>query len=170
MDLGSRGDSMVQLMQESCRRLAELNGDNLDFARGKMAGRVPLRRVDSVDARPELIHVVEELRTVHPDRAIRANVEIDCPIHCDVPRLSQLLSNLLGDALNHGAEDEPVIVTVREEDGMLTLAVRKGGEPIPAGKIKSLFDPFTRGSHRSTNGLGSGRYIAREKPRLMVGN
>ena len=162
LPLGTAGDGVVQLMQESCRRMAELTGDILDFARGKMGGGVPIRRTDSYDAASVLIHVIEELRTVHFDRDIRSKVEIVGPIYCDVPRLSQLLSNLLANALTHGAEREPVTVAIRKDNDMLILAVHNAGEPIPVGKIKNLFKPFTRGSSRSNNGLGLGLYIARE--------
>jgi two-component system, sensor histidine kinase and response regulator len=83
----------------------------------------------------------------------------------------QVISNLLGNALQHGRPEEPVGIRVDgREPGCVSIEVENGGE-IPAGLLPSLFDPF-RGS-RSDNGrrggLGLGLYIVREIVRAHGG-
>jgi sigma-B regulation protein RsbU (phosphoserine phosphatase) len=71
------------------------------------------------------------------------------------------LSNLVGNALTHGAPDQPVRVGAKTEDGELKLWVANAGEPIPAAAMERLFEPFFRGDVRdSRQGLGLGLHIA----------
>jgi phosphoserine phosphatase RsbU/P len=73
----------------------------------------------------------------------------------------QLFSNLLGNAVTHGAESEPVKVGAEIRNGAFELAMSNGAEAIPAEVIERLFQPFYRGNPaRRTSGLGLGLYIA----------
>ena len=75
--------------------------------------------------------------------------------------MGQLLSNLVGNALTHGAPDQPVRVGAETESGELKLWVANAGEPIPASAMERLFEPFFRGDVRdSRQGLGLGLHIA----------
>ncbi len=88
---------------------------------------------------------------------------INEPVDCDRVRIGQLLSNLLGNALTHGAKDEPVRVAAQTDADMLRIAVVNGGEPIDAATMQRLFQPFFRGDIRATQvGLGLGLHIASE--------
>ena len=62
---------------------------------------------------------------------IEADVAIDRGVHCDRTRIGQLLSNLLGNALTHGAADKPVIVHAETAGGTFELWVANAGKPIP---------------------------------------
>jgi len=74
-----------------------------------------------------------------------------------------LLSNLLGNALTHGAKDKPVRVLAGSEAGTLRISVANGGAPIPVATMARLFQPFFRGQVRSNrDGLGLGLHIASE--------
>jgi len=66
------------------------------------------------------------------------------PVNCDRSRIGQLVSNLVGNALSHGASNEPVRLRAATEDGVFTLTVANSGEPIPKAAIR-LFEPFFRG-------------------------
>ena len=52
--------------------------------------------------------VINEARTVHPQRTILADIEAPEPLLCDRGRIGQLLANLLLNALTHGDADGPV--------------------------------------------------------------
>ncbi|MGK4005244.1 hybrid sensor histidine kinase/response regulator [Sorangium sp. So ce1036] len=81
--------------------------------------------------------------------------------HWDPDRLAQVLSNLIGNALRHGASGTPIEVRVdgsrREE---VRLRVRNQGA-IPPEILPSIFEPFrtTAGGRAATDGLGLGLYI-----------
>jgi signal transduction histidine kinase len=72
-----------------------------------------------------------------------------------------VLSNLVGNALRHGAEGEEVTVMVRGAGADLVVEVHNGGE-IPPELRPNLFDPFRSGAQRSRDGLGLGLYIVRQ--------
>lgn len=159
--LDERSSTIVRRMGESARRMGDLIGDVLDFARGKLGGGLVLERSDDVPLGDALEQVVAELRTVHPARLIKAVFDIDRPIRCDPRRMMQLLSNLLGNALTHGDPARPVEVMARTTAEAFVLTVANGGAPIAADKLGKLFQPFTR-SGEGKEGLGLGLYIASE--------
>jgi sigma-B regulation protein RsbU (phosphoserine phosphatase) len=107
--------------------------------------------------------VVQELQLSWPDRSITTEISIDGPVYCDGKRIGQLLSNLLGNALVHGAAEGPVKVDAEVGRDDLVLSVANTGEPIPPDAMERLFEPFTREDVRpSQQGLGLGLYIASE--------
>ena len=110
---------------------------------------------------PVLEQVVDELRTASPRRMIETSFEIAEPVNCDRTRIGQLASNLIGNALTHGAPDQPVRVGAKTEGGEFRLWVSNAGEPIPSAAMKKLFEPFFRGEVRGgRQGLGLGLHIA----------
>jgi sigma-B regulation protein RsbU (phosphoserine phosphatase) len=152
---------MVSLIERSAARIAGLINDVMDFARGQLGSGLTLEVDANEPLAPVLLQVVGELRTSFPDRVIAADVEFDVPIPCDRPRIAQLLSNLLGNALTHGAAGMPVRVQASTEGGFLELSVSNAGDPIPPAAMERLFQPFTRGAVRpSQQGLGLGLFIA----------
>jgi sigma-B regulation protein RsbU (phosphoserine phosphatase) len=158
------------MMQTTVMRMASMIDNVLDFARGRLGGGITLEREAGKPLEPVLTQVVDELRLAWPGRVIEADFAIDRPVNCDRVRIGQLLSNLLGNALTHGAFDEPVVVHAETWDGSFELWVANVGEPIPPASIKKLFEPFFRGKARvSTQGLGLGLYIASQIARAHGG-
>jgi sigma-B regulation protein RsbU (phosphoserine phosphatase) len=141
----------------------------LDFARGRLGGGFVTNRNADEPLKPILEQVASELMTTHPGRTVKMDFDFVDPINCDRARLAQLFSNLLANALTHGAADRPVFVTATTGDGFLTLSVANSGEPIPPTAIKQLFRPFTRGSRSYSQGLGLGLFIASEIARAHWG-
>lgn len=167
--LDDKGNAVVAMMQASVGRMAGLIDNVLDFARGRLGGGVALMRA-ACPLEPALQQVVAELRAAHPDRAIQADIVLGRDIDCDAGRLSQLLSNLLGNALVHGAADRPVTVRAAVEKDALVISVENGGDPIPPYALSKLFQPFERGSlSPSLQGLGLGLYISSEIARAHGG-
>lgn len=80
-----------------------------------------------------LYEVVDELSSVYPDRVIDTAIQPGLSLHCDPERLSQLLSNLLKNALVHGSEHHPVFVVAHVRDGRFTLRVTNGGPDLGNG-------------------------------------
>jgi signal transduction histidine kinase len=74
-----------------------------------------------------------------------------------------VLSNLLSNAVTHGAPGEPILVRAVEREGNFVLSVLNAGEPMPTRVQQSWFKPFYRGDAAPREGgLGLGLYIASE--------
>ena len=152
---------VVAMLQTTVMRMAGLIDNVLDFARGRLGGGIALDRDARKPLEPVLHQVIDELRLASSGRQIEAEYAIDSPVDCDRTRIGQLVSNLVGNALSHGASNEPVRVRAETENGLFRFSVANGGEPIPAAAIEKLFEPFFRGKVRaSRQGLGLGLHIA----------
>jgi sigma-B regulation protein RsbU (phosphoserine phosphatase) len=152
---------VIAMLQTTVMRMAAMIDNVLDFARGRMGGGIALERDSGKPLEPVLLQVVDELRLASPGRAVETEFAIDQPVNCDRSRMGQLLSNLLGNALTHGAADKPVVVHAETREGFFQLWVANAGEPIPENVMDKLFEPFFRGKARaSRQGLGLGLYIA----------
>ncbi|TCU54619.1 phospho-acceptor domain-containing protein [Novosphingobium sp. PhB57] len=158
--LSDRGTSILGMMNHSVSRMAGLIDNVMDFARGRLGGGLTLSRT-LARLTPVLQQVIDELVSGHPDRVIEADLNLPEVVNCDPVRVGQLLSNLVGNALTHGAPDFPVRVNADVAGALVELKVSNAGEPIPEAARAKLFAPFSRGEVRpSLQGLGLGLYIA----------
>jgi phosphoserine phosphatase RsbU/P len=159
--LDEKSEAILIMMQKSVMRMASLVDNVLDFARGRLGGGIMLM-MSSQPLGPTLQQVVDELQSAHPESIIKTEFALTKPVLADPVRIGQLFSNLLGNALTHGAAGEPVTVTAKTEDEF-ELAVCNAGNPIAPATMERLFYPFSRGEVRpSKQGLGLGLYIASE--------
>ena len=166
-----RGQTVLTMMRSSVRRMIGLVDDVLDFARGRLGGGLSVRPAPAPDLEQKLRHVVSELRSAHPSRAIRDEFALPGIVTCDATRVGQLLSNLLANALTHGdASGEVLVRAAGDAAGGLALSVTNGGATIPPAVLERLFQPFVRGDARpGQQGLGLGLYIASEIARAHGG-
>jgi signal transduction histidine kinase len=144
----------------SAKRMARLIDDVLDFARGRMGSGLLIGLAPEDDLTSALRQVVAELQVAHPERAVVMNLSAYGRIFCDRPRVQQLLSNLLGNALAHGDPDTPVKVEAYLQADSLLIAVSNGGRPISPENLDKVFEPYWRPSTSTPGGgLGLGLYI-----------
>ena len=148
-------------MDNSTTRMTRLISDVMDLTREKMGNGMVLniKTVDNLE--DTLTHTVSELSGLHPQRAIQTDINIKGLVDCDPERIAQLLSNLLINAIVHGDPAQMIDVKSTIEDGIFSLSVSNGGEPITPEKIDKLFKPFWQNeSNKKTGGLGLGLFIA----------
>jgi len=161
--LSERGRVVVKEMNASIGRATALVTNLLDFARGRLGGGLTLTRDSDEPLTPVLEQVVSEMRSIAPDREILSDFSIDEPVDCDRARIAQLASNLLSNAVTHGAPGVPIEFEAATRDGLFLLSVVNGGVPIVAEARDQLFQPFFRGAvRRSQQGLGLGLFIVSE--------
>lgn len=161
---------ILDLMSGSVVRMSGLIDNVLDFAHGRLGSGIALNRNADQPLEPILLQVVDELRSSHPDRAIETNFTLADPVNCDQNRIGQLASNLLGNALTHGAADQLIRVRATTHNGTMELWVSNGGAAIPKETMARLFQPFFRGeASANLKGLGLGLYIASEVARAHGG-
>jgi len=147
-------------MRASVDRMAALIDNVMDFARGRLGGGFAVELRADAPVEEALRHVIDEFRVAQPGKNIEADIALTEPVRADARRIAQLASNLLANALDHGA-DRPVRLSCRAEAGRFELSVANSGEPIPPESLRRLFLPYTRASARPhQQGLGLGLYIA----------
>jgi signal transduction histidine kinase len=151
------------MMGESITRMSGLIDDVMDLARSRLGNGIGLDRIAGQRVEPTLLQVIDEMKSGHPERMIESRFDLPRAIDIDHSRFAQMFSNLLGNAVTHGAHDRPIVVEAVIADGHFQLAVANGGDPIPPAAMQRLFQPFYRGEVRpSMQGLGLGLYIANQ--------
>jgi signal transduction histidine kinase len=158
-----RTTSVLGHIVTSGQRASKLVADVLDFARGRLGGGITVNLAPCLDLSNSLRHVVEEIQGVHPDRLLQLEMgDIDGVI-CDRERVAQLVSNLVSNAVIHGAKDTPVKVIAERNAEGLVISVHNQGPVIEGHLLLQLFQPFRRqGQDRTGSGLGLGLYIAQQ--------
>lgn len=152
---------ILQLAQSSIARMNGLVDNVMDLARARLGGGIILNIEDDKPLEPTLRQVIDEMRASSPERSFDVRMSIDEPVRADHQRLAQMFSNLLGNALAHGAEDSPIRIDAAGAGGGLELSVSNAGEPISPEMVPNLFKPFYRGDVRQNQqGLGLGLFIA----------
>lgn len=162
-ELSDRSGQVLALVQQSVARMNGLIDDVLDLARGRLGGGLPVAREPTDELGQVLEHAVAELVSA-TGRDILADITLTVPVSVDRSRIAQLASNLLGNAVAHGAPDTPITLVARTDEGVLTLSVTNFGNEIPADTMERLFQPFFRGGDGAfkAQGLGLGLHIASE--------
>jgi signal transduction histidine kinase len=145
----------------SVGRMDRMIRDLLDFARAHGGMGMPMEP-RPIDLGATVRVVVEELQASHPGRKLALAVEGDGAGSWDPDRITQLVTNIVVNALQHGAPDRPVEIGVRGGPATVHLAVRNFGPVIPEAVREHIFEPFRQGSPESVApGLGLGLYIVK---------
>lgn len=152
----------VQRIMRSSDRMARMIDQLLDFVRLRQGQALTLvhRRLDLGELARS---IVDEHRTAHPDRVIELDLLGDLNVEGDQDRLAQVISNLIGNALQHG-RGAPVSVRVERGD-RVELTVTNHGPSIPPETRARLFEPFARGAGADpaapgSKSVGLGLYIS----------
>ena len=137
-------------------RLNAMIRDMLDFARGRLGHGIPVTR-RPCDFAQIVRDEVDELSQAHAGRTIICESTGDVAGEWDADRLEQVLSNLIGNAFEQGAD--PITVRVVDAGADVILSVHNNGAPIPAHLLPTIFEPYRRRLGDVGKGLGLGLYI-----------
>ena len=161
---------VLDRVRASARRIAALVDDLCDLARGHLGGGFAVEVAEAHDLPGRLRQVVEEVRAAHPTRTIHCQFDTSMAVRCDTKRVEQLLSNLLANAVEHGAPGTPIEVSIAGSEPIFAIKVTNQGAPIPEDRKARLFEPYFRGGRSGRhNGLGLGLYIVSEIARAHDG-
>jgi signal transduction histidine kinase len=156
-------------VQEQVQRLQRLVDDLLEVER-LQEGKLQLERA-VVDLVPLVQGLVEAMQAATDGpRVDLAVAEEPLVVAGDVTRLSQVVLNLLTNAVKYAADSERIDVRLRREAGEATLEVQDYGPGIPDAALPHLFDRFYQAARRTAeDGLGVGLFITRELVRAHGG-
>jgi signal transduction histidine kinase len=154
----------VRRIQGSADRMRRMVTQLLDLTRSRLGGGIPVSR-RLTDLCEVVRQAVDELALGHPDRILVCRAEGRLLGAFDPDRLAQVVSNLVGNALQHGRRDEPVDVVVTAEAEAAVVVVHNTGPAIPPEHLPTLFEPYRRGERSrepSPGGLGLGLFISEQ--------
>ncbi|HEU5310007.1 MAG TPA: ATP-binding protein, partial [Candidatus Eisenbacteria bacterium] len=151
----------VEVIRRSTARMKALIEDLLEVERlGEK--RFPLD-VQPVESRDLLEDAVTEARRLADAKHISLILDLSDPpkIDADPHRISQVLANLLGNAIKFTPEGGSVTLRARPRDGALSVTVADTGRGIAPEDLAHIFDRYWRPKGSDRTGSGLGLYIAR---------
>ncbi|WP_042267214.1 sensor histidine kinase [Paraburkholderia heleia] len=150
-------------VQHGAGRMKRMIDDLFLFTRARLGDTLPLEPTPQ-----DMGHIcqdaADEVRAAFPDAQIVVQLTGELDGNWDAGRISQLLVNLISNAVQHGSGK--ICVRATGFADRVTVAVSNTGRPIPAQLLPTLFDPLTRatrtqGRQGTTSGMGLGLYICR---------
>lgn len=146
----------ARVVLNASKRMERLIQQVLDFALARVKGAIPIEPAP-MDLGKIARQVTTELALSAPDQ-LQTEMTGDVTGHWDADRMLQVLSNLLGNAVEHGAVGSPIRLRIDgSAEAEVTIEVHNRGA-IPRSLLGILFSPF-KPRERHSRGLGLGLYI-----------
>jgi signal transduction histidine kinase len=155
--------TLTKRIGSSAKRMQHMIGDLLDFTRSRLGGGIPITRADM--SMEKAVHdVVDEVAAANPGRKINVDARGGQRGEWDCQRIGQALTNLLGNALEHGTANGEVTVKLDGDDNEARISVHNYGTAISPEQLNGIFGSMKGSSQTDTAGsygnLGLGLYIA----------
>lgn len=158
-DEEKRNKNMDLIIRES-RRLSEMVDDIMDYSQ-LQAGYSELK-LELCDL-PELVESsVQYAREAAGQYGVSVALRCDgdlSPVRMDALKMSQVLRNLLNNAINHTQSGEIITVSVQKRQGV-TVTVTNPGEPIPLEEAGIIWERYSRRQHQGERKEGTGIGLA----------
>jgi signal transduction histidine kinase len=159
-DTGDRSEQelkIVKTVERSARRMKDMVSALIDFARTRFGDSIPVEPQE-MDVGLMLRDIVSEVRASHPES--EPQLEITGPLRgeWDCERLTQAVTNLVSNAVEHGSNSGPIRVAARGSDREVVITVQNDGPPIPRDRLGRIFEAGTTNDPDRRH-LGLGLYI-----------
>jgi signal transduction histidine kinase len=165
-ELSDRSRANVSRIVTSADQMNRLVTDLVDFARGRLGSEMPIHPAPA-DLAEICCRCINDVAIEHPHRRVRLETHGDLSGEWDPDRITQVVTNLVSNAVKFSPRDSPIVVIARSEEDLAILEVHNQGKPIPTDEIALIFDPFQRGSSErltadEPRGLGLGLSIVQQ--------
>jgi two-component system, OmpR family, phosphate regulon sensor histidine kinase PhoR len=164
------------IIDREARRMQQLVADLISISR--IEAERYRRPTTSVDLAELITRVVADIRSAAPERGadITADFLSAAPLPGDAAQLTQLLHNIIGNAMKYGRAGTPVRVALTGDDAHWTLIISDVGDGIAPEHLPRLTERFYRvddARSRAVGGTGLGlaivKHIAeRHRGRLLI--
>jgi signal transduction histidine kinase/ActR/RegA family two-component response regulator len=172
-DLAAEDQESVQRILAAGRHLLALINELIDVARIE-SGELSVS-LEAVPVRALLADVCQLMQPLADDREIDLRQECGTPglaVYADWQRLSQIMVNLISNAVKYNRPGGTITVTCREyEDGQVAISVTDTGPGLSGEDLERIFVPFERLSAERSDveGTGIGLPLARALAQVMRG-
>jgi PAS domain S-box-containing protein len=168
----------LNILKFSSENLLAIVSNILDFEKID-SGKIDLEIIST-----DLHEFLNKIKDLHAFRAEEKGIyfkltlspELPARVYCDPTRLSQIINNLVNNAIKYtekgGVEINVSVRKKDEEETEITFSVIDSGIGIPSDKHKTIFDPFIQASTDTTRkygGSGLGLSITRKLVEIMGG-
>lgn len=176
--LNTEQQDYLTKLDVSSRHMLRLIDDILDFS------RIEQRGLEMIDEPVQLRTLLDDISQILRDQAQRKGIVFECHtrladhgcVRGDATRLSQVLLNLVSNAIKFTAQGKVALVVTEQASlttDFLTLLfeVTDTGQGISATQLKKLFQPFVQGEGNSltSGGFGLGLVISQRLVQAMGG-
>jgi signal transduction histidine kinase len=154
--------TLTERIASSAVRMNHMVGDLLDFTRSRLGGGIPITPAP-MNMETVAQNVINEVLAAYPHRTVNLEVKGDALGEWDAARVSQALSNLITNALEHGASDCPVSVHIDGGPDAISTSIHNAGAAIPPTLLSGIFNPMKvreKAASGPSGNLGLGLYIA----------
>ncbi len=166
-NLNERQTMLISQIVDCADRATEMVDNLLDLTRTRLGSGIPVIKAH-MDMGFVSKQLVDEMRSKHPDRTFNLEVTGNTEGNWDKPRIGQVFSNLIGNAIQYSFTDSPITVTVKGQENEVVISVQNEGIPIPPDAIGRIFESLIRGEEDTSENpagsinLGLGLYITKE--------
>ncbi|MEO8874170.1 MAG: HAMP domain-containing sensor histidine kinase [Polyangiaceae bacterium] len=150
--------SLIDRVRSSGMRMARIIDDLFDLSRARVGSGIPVVRV-ATDALSIAQRALQEQDSTQRGRSILLDHSGNLEGNWDADRITQVMCNLLANALRHGDSAAPIMLSLLGKDDVVLIKVYNGGA-IPPQILPHVFDPFRSAENKAKRqGLGLGLYI-----------
>ncbi|HVF38758.1 MAG TPA: sensor histidine kinase [Gemmatimonadaceae bacterium] len=158
--------TLTKRISSSAGRMNHMIGDLLDFTRSRLGGGIPIVRAEM--SMEKAVHdVIDEIVAANPSRVIKIDARGGARGEWDCARISQALTNLIGNAIDHGSATSVITVSVDGEGDQVTISIHNSGPPIAPAQLNGIFSAMKSAetmiastAANPSKHLGLGLYIA----------
>lgn len=164
------GDPALQRTYERTLRCAQkanrIIGDLLDVTDARVKGELGINP-QRLELKAHLEELIGDARITHGAHPVELELpEAEVWGEWDGDRLTQAISNLVNNAVQHGDEGTKVCVRLEAQPDSVTIGITNQGAVIGPEVVDVMFDPFKAGAQaaprKQGSGLGLGLYIVRQ--------
>lgn len=160
--LSPRAEYTVGRMRSSAELAARMIRDLLDYTQAHLGGELPVQK-RAADLTTIVRDVVEDMNAVNQGQRVLFEATRETMGSWDVDRMTQVVGNLLTNALQYSPAGTPVHVQLRRESENILLVVHNQGAAIPSDQLSRIFEPMRRATTGTSNAafrsVGLGLYI-----------
>ncbi len=147
----------LNLIIREARRMSEMVSDIMDYSQFQ-SGYLQLNMTDC-----GLCEIIET-ETLHFHKILQENhlsLRLERPqeeymIRADALKISQVIRNLLNNAINHTKDEGLIRVIIQKEAHGFTVSVVNPGEPIPMEDRELIWERYQRSQHQGARRQGTG--------------
>ena len=158
----------IELVLRQSRKMSKMINDMLSFARLEQCEAVAYEKINFSEIISDVCYDMEAIK--EKNISLESSIQPNLTVKGNSEQLSCLAVNLISNAYRYGKENGHIHVSLKENDGIVSLSVSDDGIGIKDSDLEKIWNRFYRcDSSRSEKGTGLGLSFVREIARIHGG-